>query len=111
MSEGINLVKVRGEAMQVTDCLLLLPHAAPDQAASEMTPSGLMTVFVGADQQLGFGCEVAMEWARRHHGLESPVCQVGSYLLSTAPPPNRSNSLLLLFPRPLIPCSYFLLPR
>ena len=60
-SEGINLVKVRGEAMQ---------------AASEMADSGMMTVFVGADQKLNFGCEVAREWCRRHHDIEEPVCQV-----------------------------------
>ena len=54
-------MKVRGEAMQ---------------AASEMADSGMMTVFVGADQKLNFGCEVAREWCRRHHDIEEPVCQV-----------------------------------
>jgi len=65
LSEGINLVKVRGEAMQ---------------AASEMADSGMMTVFVGADQKLNFGCEVAREWCRRHHDIEEPVCQVANHL-------------------------------
>ena len=65
-SEGINLVKVRAEAMQ---------------AASEMADSGMMTVFVGADQKLNFGCEVAREWCRRHHDIEEPVCQVFTSLL------------------------------
>lgn len=65
-SEGINLVKVRAEAMQ---------------AASEMVDSGMMTVFVGADQKLNFGCEVAREWCRRHHDIEEPVCQVFTSLL------------------------------
>ena len=60
-SEGINLVKVRGEAMQ---------------AASEMTDSGMMTVFIGADQKLNFGCDVAREWCHRHRDIEQPVCQV-----------------------------------
>jgi len=65
LSEGINLVKVRGEAMQ---------------AASEMADSGMMTVFVGADQKLNFGFEVAREWCRRHHDIEEPVCQVANHL-------------------------------
>ena len=63
--EGIQLVKVRGEAMQ---------------AASELEESGMMTVFFGADNQLGFGCEVAREFVRRHHDIESPVCQVANHL-------------------------------
>ena len=58
-------MKVRGEAMQ---------------AASEMADSGMITVFVGADQKLNFGCEVAREWCRRHHDIEEPVCQVFTLL-------------------------------
>ena len=65
LGEGINLVKVRGEAMQ---------------AASELEPSGMMTVFVGADNTLGFGCQVAAEWVKRHHDIERPVCQVANHL-------------------------------
>jgi len=68
-SEGINLVKVRGEAMQ---------------AASEITESGMMTVFVGADNQLGFGCQVAVEWCKKHHDIEQPVCMVANHLYSGA---------------------------
>jgi len=65
LSEGINLVKVRGEAMQ---------------EASEMCNSGMMTVFMGADNELGFGCKVAAEWCKRHHDIEYPVCQVANHL-------------------------------
>ena len=50
------------------------------QAASEMADSGMITVFVGADQKLNFGCEVAREWCRRHHDIEEPVCQVFTLL-------------------------------
>jgi len=64
-SEGINLVKIRGEAMQ---------------AASEMVQSGMITVFAGAGNKLAFGCEVAREWCRRHHHIEDPVCQVANHL-------------------------------
>ena len=63
--DGIQLVKVRGEAMQ---------------AASEMEDSGMMTVFFGADNELAFGCEVAREFVRRHHDIEEPVCQVANHL-------------------------------
>ena len=69
MSEGINLVKVRGEAMQ---------------AASDLCNSGMMTVFMGADSELGFGCQVATEWCKRHHDIEDPVCQVANHLYSGA---------------------------
>jgi len=65
LSEGINLVKVRGEAMQ---------------AASEMCNSGMMTVFAGADGDVAFGCKVAAEWCKRHHDIEDPVCQVANHL-------------------------------
>ena len=65
LGDGINLVKVRGEAMQ---------------AASDLEQSGMMTVFIGADNQLGFGCQVAAEWARRHHDIEFPVCQIANHL-------------------------------
>jgi len=65
LTEGISLVKVRGEAME---------------AAAEMVPQGMVTVFVGADSKLGFGCEVAREWCRRHHGIEDPICQVANHL-------------------------------
>ena len=69
LSEGINLVKVRGEAMQ---------------AASDLCNSGMMTVFMGADSELGFGCQVATEWCKRHHDIEDPVCQVANHLYSGA---------------------------
>lgn len=64
-SEGINLVKIRGEAMQ---------------EASDIVNSGMMTVFIGADNKLSFGCEVAREWCRRHHDIENPVCQIANHL-------------------------------
>eukprot|EP00092_Neocalanus_flemingeri_P012969 GFUD01013973.1.p1 GENE.GFUD01013973.1~~GFUD01013973.1.p1 ORF type:complete len:397 (+),score=87.30 GFUD01013973.1:57-1247(+) len=69
LSEGINLVKVRAEAMQ---------------AASDMCNSGMMTVFMGADSELGFACKVAGEWCRRHHDIEDPVCQVANHLYAGA---------------------------
>lgn len=64
-SEGINLVKIRGEAMQ---------------AASELVDSGMITVFAGAGNKLSLGCEVAREWCRRKHDIQDPVCQVANHL-------------------------------
>jgi len=64
-SEGIQLVKIRGEAMQ---------------AASQLTRSGMMSVFVGADSKLSFGLQVAEEWCRREHQIENPVCRVANHL-------------------------------
>jgi len=69
LGEGINLVKIRGEAMQ---------------AASDLVESGMMTVFIGADSKLGFGCQVAAEWAKRHQDVEDPVCQVANHLYAGA---------------------------
>ena len=63
--EGIQLVKVRGEAMQ---------------AASQLEESGMITVFFGADHELSFACEVAQEFVRRQHDIENPVCQVANHL-------------------------------
>ena len=40
------------------------------QKPSDMSNSGIMTVFVGADGELGFGCKVAAEWCKRHHDIE-----------------------------------------
>ena len=48
LSEGINLVKIWLEIMQ---------------AASDLCNCGRMTVFMGADSELGFGCQVATEGA------------------------------------------------
>lgn len=64
-SEGIKLVNVRGEAMQ---------------AASEIVDSGLMAVFIGADNDLGFGLNVATEWCKRNHSIYNPVCKVANHL-------------------------------
>ena len=65
LSEGINLVKIWLEIMQ---------------AASDLCNCGRMTVFMGADSELEFGCQVATEWYRRRHDVEDPVCQVANHL-------------------------------
>lgn len=64
--DAVRLVKVRGEAMQ---------------AASELTPSGMMTVFLLADSRPNYICHVAREWCTRK-GIEKPVCNVASYLFA-----------------------------
>lgn len=57
-------MKVRAEAMQL---------------ASEITPSGMMTVMYGPDSRLGFACSVAKEFC---HHKELPIidCRIASYL-------------------------------
>ncbi|XP_013774994.1 probable malonyl-CoA-acyl carrier protein transacylase, mitochondrial isoform X1 [Limulus polyphemus] len=62
--EAVRLVKIRGEAMQ---------------AASELTPSGMMTVFYRPDAKINFACHAAEEWCIRK-GLQDPVCKVANFL-------------------------------
>ena len=40
----------------------------------------MMTVFIGANNELGFGCKVAAEWCRRQHDIEDAVCQIANHL-------------------------------
>lgn len=58
------MVKVRAEAMQL---------------ASELTPSGMMTVMYGPDSRLGFACSVAKEFCQ-HKDLPDVDCRIASYL-------------------------------
>ncbi|XP_023340412.1 malonyl-CoA-acyl carrier protein transacylase, mitochondrial [Eurytemora carolleeae] len=67
--EGINLVKIRAEAMQ---------------ASSQLTRSGMMSVFIGADNKLPLGLQVAEEWCRREHNITNPVCRVANHLYTGA---------------------------
>lgn len=62
--EAIRLVKVRAEAMQL---------------ASEIVPSGMMTVFYGPDSKLNYACLQAREWCLQR-GIENPECCVANYL-------------------------------
>lgn len=57
-------MKVRAEAMQI---------------ASEMEPSGMMTVLYGPDSNLNEACKKAKEWATQL-GVENPECAVANYL-------------------------------
>ncbi|MPC22586.1 Malonyl-CoA-acyl carrier protein transacylase, mitochondrial [Portunus trituberculatus] len=61
---AIQLVKVRAEAMQL---------------ASELVPSGMMTVMYGADSRLGFACSVAKEFCQ-HKELPLVDCRIANYL-------------------------------
>merc|ERR1719369_1711181 len=61
----MNLVKIRGEAMQ---------------EASEKQRSGMMSVFIGADNKLKFGLQVAKEWCDRELNMPDPVCQIANHL-------------------------------
>jgi len=64
--DGLRLVKVRAEAMQY---------------ASEMVPSGMMTVFFNADARINFACHAAKEWCiRKGIPPEHAVCSIANYL-------------------------------
>lgn len=65
--DGCRLVKIRAEGMQ---------------RASEMTPSGMMTVFSPADGQLGLACQAALEYLKTKREHPNPVCQVAAYLFT-----------------------------
>ncbi|XP_064078375.1 probable malonyl-CoA-acyl carrier protein transacylase, mitochondrial isoform X1 [Macrobrachium nipponense] len=62
--DAIKLVKVRAEAMQY---------------ASEIVPSGMMTVLYGPDSRLEFACSVAKEFCQRK-GIPEVDCRIASYL-------------------------------
>ena len=71
---GINLVKTRSEAMQ---------HC------SELAPSGMMTIFFGANHQISLAIQSSIKWVEEKYGLTDadgdpvkPVCVVASHLYS-----------------------------
>jgi len=69
LEDGLHLVKARGEAMEY---------------ASEMEPSGMITVFHGADHKIGLACEAARKYAKEERGITLPVCQIANDLYSGA---------------------------
>jgi len=69
LEDGLMLVKARGEAMEY---------------ASEMEPSGMMTVFHGADHKLGLACSAARKYAEDERGITYPVCQIANHLYAGA---------------------------
>ncbi|XP_064466451.1 probable malonyl-CoA-acyl carrier protein transacylase, mitochondrial [Ornithodoros turicata] len=64
--DAVRLVKIRGEAMQ---------------AASELEPSGMMTVFLLPTAKPNYICHLAREWCARQ-GKDNPVCSVANYLFA-----------------------------
>ncbi|KAI1280488.1 putative malonyl-CoA-acyl carrier protein transacylase, mitochondrial [Halotydeus destructor] len=64
--DALRLVKLRAEAMQ---------------AASELVPSGLMTIVYGADGRVKLACSAAAEWCIRKGVYEEhAVCSVSNFL-------------------------------
>jgi len=64
--DALRLIKIRAEAMQ---------HA------SDLAPSGMMTVIFGADARIKFACRAAEEWCIRNNiDEELAVCSVCNYL-------------------------------
>lgn len=62
--QGVKLIQVRAEAMQM---------------ASDETPSGMATVLYGADSDLGLACVKAKDWCIER-GVENPECNIANYL-------------------------------
>ena len=71
LEDGLRLVKARGEAMEY---------------ASQLEPSGMMTVFFGAKHNLGLACEAAKKWTDEngYAGTQMAVCQVANHLYAGA---------------------------
>lgn len=67
--DAVRLIRIRGEAME---------------AASDLEPSGMMTVFYGKDANLALACEAARKWCTDMHRVDQPVCQVANYLYTGA---------------------------
>ena len=66
---GLQLVKARGEAMEY---------------ASEMEPSGMLTVFHGGDHKIGLACQAARKYDEVERGITLPVCQIANHLYAGA---------------------------
>ena len=70
LEDGLRLVQARAEAMEY---------------ASQLEPSGMMTVFFGAKHQLGLACQAARKWTDENgyaHG--KAVCQIANHLYAGA---------------------------
>ncbi|XP_050395824.1 malonyl-CoA-acyl carrier protein transacylase, mitochondrial [Patella vulgata] len=65
--DAVRVVKVRAEAMQ---------------RASEIIPSGMMTVFVGHNSKLNFAMLAAREYCSQKLHIREPVCCIANYLYS-----------------------------
>lgn len=63
--DGIRLVHARAKAMQM---------------ASDLTDSGMMTIFYSANAKVGLACEVARKWIKEQHAIEDPVCNIANHL-------------------------------
>lgn len=62
--QGIKLVQIRAEAMQI---------------ASDSNPSGMATVMYGPDSDLNGACIKAQEWCLER-GIENPECRIANFL-------------------------------
>ncbi|XP_040583412.1 probable malonyl-CoA-acyl carrier protein transacylase, mitochondrial [Lepeophtheirus salmonis] len=65
--DGVRLVKVRAEEMQ---------------RCSEIEESGMMTVFYGANNEVGLALKVAQKWLKEKHDIKKPVVTIANYLYS-----------------------------
>ena len=54
------------------------------QKASEVTPSGMMTVFCFWGTKLKLAIQAAKEYCKTKHHIEDPICVVANYLFPEA---------------------------
>ena len=63
--EGLRLTQIRGKAMQT---------------ASDLQPSGMMTIFYGKSANIALACQAARKWVEETNNIQYPVCQVANHL-------------------------------
>ena len=54
------------------------------QNASDITPSGMLSVTLKANHKLKYGCELARQFCEEQLQIENPVCVVASHTYTEA---------------------------
>jgi len=63
--DGVKLVNIRQIAMQ---------------QASDIAPSGMMTIFFPASAEVELACDAARKWVKEKNNIYNPVCNVANHL-------------------------------
>lgn len=84
-SVGEFAAMVFAEVMSFEDGLKIVNVRAKEmQKASEVTPSGMMTVFCFWGTKLKLAIQAAKEYCKTKHHIEDPICVVANYLFPEA---------------------------
>merc|ERR1712008_410823 len=67
--DGVKLVNIRQIAMQ---------------QASDLAPTGMMTIFFPASADVGLACEAARKWVKEKYNIYDPICHVANHLYTGA---------------------------